>query len=87
MFYRIDKRGYKRNIFSDQLRSREVAKKKLGRLGYKQVVHHIDRNKLNDHPSNLCVCSREIHSLIHKQNIREDNFWRRFYALKAKYSK
>jgi len=40
-----------------------------GRMGRKldrdEVVHHIDRDRLNNNPMNLMVMSREEHSELH----------------------
>jgi hypothetical protein len=45
----------------------EVAEEKLGRkLKEKEMVHHIDGNKLNNHHNNLYVCrDRKEHQQIH----------------------
>jgi hypothetical protein len=44
-----------------------MAEKKMGRkLRREEVVHHIDRNKLNNYPDNLYVCrNQEQHDYIH----------------------
>jgi hypothetical protein len=43
-----------------------VAEKAMGkRLPNGAVVHHVDENRLNNAPSNLVVCSRAYHILIH----------------------
>jgi hypothetical protein len=52
----IDERGYLRFSDSGKLVHRWVAEKMLGRYLYpEEVVHHIDRNKLNNAPENLTV--------------------------------
>ena len=38
-----------------------------GPLPENNVVHHIDENKLNNHPSNLMICSRNHHHTVHRQ--------------------
>lgn len=58
----IDRSGYLRFRDSRKLFHRWVAEKKLGRkLASAEVVHHIDRNKLNNRPSNLYVCRNQFH--------------------------
>lgn len=45
---------------------RVVAEQKVGRkLGYDEVVHHEDEDKLNNNPSNLTIISRAEHSRLH----------------------
>ena len=52
----VDHRGYVRYESSDQLVHRRVVERRLGRrLTDREVVHHIDRDKQNNHPSNLKV--------------------------------
>lgn len=52
----IDKRGYRRFSDSDMLVHRWVAEKKLGRkLDPGEVVHHENRDKLDNDPKNLTV--------------------------------
>lgn len=61
----IDRLGYLRFRDSRKLFHRWVAEKKLGRkLLDTEVVHHIDRNKLNNHPSNLYVCRNQWHHFM-----------------------
>lgn len=64
----IDKNGYLRFIDSHKPVHRYVAEKKLGRrLKPGEVVHHRDRNKLNNDPNNLKVCNSQLeHKIIHK---------------------
>lgn len=64
----IDNRGYRRYTDTDKLVHRNVAEKKLGRALKKgEVVHHKDRNKLNNAPDNLWVFkNQEEHDRIHK---------------------
>lgn len=50
------------------LTHRRVAEKKVGGLifaGYE--VHHLDRNKMNNKPSNLTVVSKAAHRSIHRK--------------------
>lgn len=60
----IDNNGYKR--FAGKLKHVAVAEKAFGRrLPAGAVVHHVDYNKLNNTNSNLVVCSRALHRVIH----------------------
>lgn len=66
----VDILGYPRFISNDKLVHRHVMdyelRKKGKRLTFDKVVHHIDRNKMNFHPSNLQVLSPEEHFEIHR---------------------
>ena len=68
-----DDNGYKRSSNDDELIHRKVAAKKLGRpIGQKEVVHHLNRNKEDNRPSNLYVFkSQKSHNKIHKK----DDWW------------
>lgn len=45
-----------------------VAEMKIGRpLGKNEVVHHMDWNKMNNHPDNLVVMTRGEHTTLHKK--------------------
>ena len=66
----IDERGYERDGYN-KLIHRKVAWKYLydfnkhpQRFG-SYDIHHIDENKLNNHPSNLQILTREEHKAIH----------------------
>jgi len=64
----IGRKGYRRFIDSNKLVYRCVAEKKLGRkLRKGEVVHHKDRNKLNNSSCNLWVfANQKEHDRIHK---------------------
>ena len=62
----IDGRGYLRFVDSDMLVHRWVPEKVLGRkLKRGEVVHHTDRNKLNNKRENLEVMSDDEHTRLH----------------------
>ncbi len=72
-----DRHGYLRFKDTGRLVHRWMASKKLGR--YKHVfkgmqVHHIDGNKLNNHPSNLIILTKEEHEKRHGINKNEKNY-------------
>ena len=67
----IDSRGYERNGYGDLIH-RKVAynclydypnthNKRFGSYD----IHHIDRNKLNNHPNNLKILTRDEHKKEH----------------------
>jgi hypothetical protein len=66
----IDDRGYRRFSESNYLVHRWVAGKKMGRkLGRREVVHHIDHNRLNNSPENLYACRNQYeHERIHEKD-------------------
>lgn len=68
----LDSNGYLRYTHNNKLVHRDVAAKKLGRkLRKEEVVHHKDRNKLNNDPANLWVFkSQDDHDRVHKQDAR-----------------
>lgn len=66
----IDENGYRRFSNSGTLVSRWAAEEKLGRrLRDDEVVHHINRNKLDNNPSNLWVFSnQDEHEAAHEED-------------------
>lgn len=68
----IDSNGYRRFSDSGELVHRWVAEKKLGReLRKGEVVHHKDRVKQNNSPSNLYVFKdQKEHDRIHQLDKR-----------------
>jgi hypothetical protein len=68
-----DKKGYQRFKDSNTPVHRWAAEKKLGRkLRNGEVVHHKDRNKANNAPSNLYMFrSQADHDRAHKMDARK----------------
>lgn len=66
----IDSKGYRRFKDSGKLLHRWVAEKKLGRkLKKGEVVHHENRDKLDNDPSNLWVFKNQAeHYRIHEED-------------------
>lgn len=47
---------------------RVIAEYKIGRpLKSEEVVHHIDRNRFNNHPSNLMIMTQSEHMALHQK--------------------
>jgi hypothetical protein len=65
----IDENGYRRFSDSNKLVHRYVVEKKIGRkLRQGEIVHHINRNKLDNSPENLEVfANQEEHEKHHKE--------------------
>jgi len=68
----IDSNGYRRFSDSDIAVHKWIAERKLGRrLKRGEVVHHIDRDKLNNHPLNLWVFPNQYaHNMIHRKDAK-----------------
>jgi len=66
----IDQNGYRRFTDTNKAVHRWVIEKKLGRELYPgEVVHHINRNKLDNSPNNLQVfANQEEHDRVHKES-------------------
>ncbi len=73
----IDERGYTRFKDSHKLVHRWVAEKKLGRkLMSNEVVHHKNRNKLDNRPENLVIYSSQFnHHMRHAVHKIITNRW------------
>ncbi len=71
----IDGNGYKvisRKGRTNLLEHRVVAAEKIGRaLLPGEVVHHIDGNRLNNHPDNLVVMTKHEHDNIPREGLRK----------------
>ncbi len=72
----IDKNGYKR-YGQGKLVHRRVAEKKLGRiLSSNEVVHHKNRDKLDNKSSNLWVFrNQEEHERTHRRDKKRFGLW------------
>ena len=73
----ISKKGYRK--FSDSGKSvhRWSAEKKMGRpLRNREIVHHINRDKLDNRPTNLWVFeTQKKHHSTHKKDKKINGFW------------
>ena len=65
----IDENGYRRFSDSNKLVHRYVVEKKIGRkLRQGEIVHHINRNKLDNSPENLEIfANQEEHEKHHRK--------------------
>lgn len=71
-YIRISAPGY------DEFLHRVLMEQKLGRkLTSDEIVHHIDGNKMNNHPDNLTIESRSSHMKEHYDDRLKDK-WNRF---------
>ncbi len=73
----VDKKGYKRFSNSGKSVHRYVASKKLGRkLKLGEVVHHKNRNKLDNSRKNLRVLpNQKTHEAVHRKSKRLSGKW------------
>jgi hypothetical protein len=71
-----DENGYLRHTCCKRAVHRVVAEQKLNRrLRQEEVVHHKDRNKQNNHPSNLWVFkNQEEHDAQHRRDAEKYGF-------------
>ena len=58
-------KGYKVTN-SGEFEHRFVYKNHYGKIPLSWVVHHIDNNRLNNHPDNLIALPRRVHDAIHR---------------------
>lgn len=79
----VDRNGYRRFTDSDKLVHRWVAAKDRGRkLTKSEVVHHKDRNKLNNSPFNLHVFRNQSqHNRVHQYDAKR---FGKAYSFKGK---
>ncbi|MBU4348296.1 HNH endonuclease [Patescibacteria group bacterium] len=73
----ISEDGYRRFSNSGIKVSRWVAQKKVGgKLLKGSVVHHMNRDKLDNRPSNLWVFrSAKHHDKVHRMDKKKTGFW------------
>jgi len=73
----VDRNGYRRFSDSGKLVSRWVATKKVGGSLYpNQIVHHRNRNKLDNRPKNLWIFnSKRGHDKTHRRDKKRTGFW------------
>ena len=60
----VNRKGYR--VYADKPKHITVAERAMGKpLPAGAIVHHWDENRTNNQNSNLLVCSRAYHALIH----------------------
>ncbi|PXY71556.1 hypothetical protein CXX78_00420 [Candidatus Parvarchaeota archaeon] len=81
-FIFVDRRGYERDrgykgklvhrliAYEDFSKKKSISSIPFGGL----VVHHIDENKRNNHPTNLQALTIEKHSRIHSDELDASNY-------------
>lgn len=83
----LNESGYYVDNKTGQFVHRIIAGKKFDReLECWEEVHHIDRNRLNNDPRNLFICTHLFHRLIHDKDIQEDDFWDFIEEMREKYT-
>jgi len=74
---RINESGYRQyssNGDEWKYTHRRVAEKKIGRpIGADEHVHHINKDKTDNRPSNLVIINSDIHRHLHKSHYNEKN--------------
>ena len=77
MTWKTKKNGYKVYGNTGKYVHRHVAERKLGRsLRPGEVVHHINRNKMDNRRSNLWVFGdQENHDRVHREDKRRFGRW------------
>ena len=78
MYTKKDKSGYRMYITENsggwKYTHQRVAEKQIGRgLRKNEVVHHINKNKLDNRPYNLIVMKKVIHKQVHRSIFNEKN--------------
>lgn len=70
----IDENGYRRFTGNKKAIHRWIAEKKIGRpLRKDEIVHHKNRNKLDNDPDNLEIMHVDVHYRLHKKHIDKKN--------------
>ena len=81
----IDGDGFEMIIGTNKRMHTHIAEKVLGRkLKKNETVHHIDEDRSNNNNSNLIICERSLHPLLHQRiNAKKETGYSR--AIKCNY--